>query len=110
MERVALEKDLRYIDEKGNLLRSRTELSLSKFLSTLGHEYEYNFKLALDDVTNVNIDFKTGDKFLEVVESDHDLEKFKLVRKHRPDLDIVAVGQSKFAAKVGELGSFFFYD
>ena len=110
MERVALEKDLRYIDEKGNLLRSRTELSLSKFLSTLGHEYEYNFKLALDDVTNVNIDFKTGDKFLEVVKSDHDLEKFKLVRKHRPDLDIVAVGQSKFAAKVGELGSFFFYD
>jgi 6-pyruvoyltetrahydropterin/6-carboxytetrahydropterin synthase len=110
MERVALEKDLRYIDEKGNLLRTRTELSVSKFLSNLGHEYKYNFELALDDVTKVNIDFNIGDKLLEVVDSDLDLEKFKLVKKLKPDLDIIAVGQSKYAAKVSELDAFYFYD
>ena len=110
MERVALEKDLRYIDDNGNLFRSRTELSISKLLSVLGHEYLYNFELALNDDTKVNIDFKTGEKFLEIVESDFDLEKFNLVRNLRPDLNIVAVGQSKYAAKVSELESFFFYD
>src|SRR5690348_2114105 len=110
MERVALEKDLKYIDDNGNLLRSRTELSISKLLSVLGHEYLYNFELALDGDTKVNIDFKAGEKYLEIVESDMDLEKFNLVRSLRPDLNIVAVGQSKYAAKVNELDSFFFYD
>lgn len=110
MERVALEKDLKYIDDNGNLLRSRTELSISKLLSVLGHEYLYNFELALDGDTKVNIDFKAGEKYLEIVESDMDLEKFNLVRSLRPDLNIVAVGQSKYAAKVSELDSFFFYD
>src|SRR5690242_13968931 len=110
MERVALEKDLKYIDDSGNLLRSRTELSISKLLSVLGHDYLYNFELALDGDTKVNIDFKAGEKYLEIVESDMDLEKFNLVRSLRPDLNIVAVGQSKYAAKVSELDSFFFYD
>ena len=110
MERVALEKDLKYIDGKGNLLTSRTELSISKLLSALGHEYHYNFELALNDNARVLIDFKTGDKLLEVIESDADLEKLKRVRKQRPDLNIIAVGQSNYAAKVSELDSFFVYD
>jgi 6-pyruvoyltetrahydropterin/6-carboxytetrahydropterin synthase len=110
MERVALEKDLRYIDDRGNLLKSRNELTVSKLLSVLGHDYQYNFELALNDATKVFVDFKTGGRFLEVIDSDLDLEKFNLVRNLRPDLKIVAVGQSKYAAKVSELDSFFFYD
>ena len=37
-ERVVLDSDLRYLD-KGNLFESRSELSVAKMFSFLGHDY-----------------------------------------------------------------------
>lgn len=110
MERVVLEKDIKYLDGKGNLLKSRTELSVSKLLSFLGHDYEYNSELVFQSGNAVHVDFKTENRFIEVVDCEADLEKFRYLRENSPHLNILAIGKSKYAARVGELNSIFSYD
>jgi 6-pyruvoyltetrahydropterin/6-carboxytetrahydropterin synthase len=109
-ERIVLNSDLRYID-RGNLLRSRSELSVAKMLSFLGHDYRYDVDVKLPDGKSVKIDFNTGgSKYIEVVDSEHDVIKFKHVREQLPTLDIIAVGQSKHASRITEMDSLFFFD
>jgi 6-pyruvoyltetrahydropterin/6-carboxytetrahydropterin synthase len=110
MERVVLDKDIRYIDNNGNLLRSRAEFSVSKLLSFLGITYEYDASLSFNDGTSAKIDFKTGNRYIEIVDSKADMDKFKLIKKELPDVDVIALGHSKYAAKLNELDSLFFYD
>jgi 6-pyruvoyltetrahydropterin/6-carboxytetrahydropterin synthase len=108
-ERVVLDSDLRYID-RGKLLRSRSELSVAKMLSFLGHDYQYDADVKLPDRKSAKIDFKVGSKYIEVIDSDADAAKFKLVQEELPGLDIIAVGHSKYASKIKEMDSLFFYD
>jgi 6-pyruvoyltetrahydropterin/6-carboxytetrahydropterin synthase len=108
-ERVVLDSDLRYID-KGNLLRSRSELSVAKVLSFLGQDYQYNVSVKLPDGKSLTVDFKAGSKYIEVVDSEADAAKFKQLREQLPGLDIIAVGHSKYASKIKEMDSLFFYD
>lgn len=108
-ERVVLDSDLRYID-RGNLLRSRSELSVAKMLSFLGQNYQYDASVKLPDGKSLKIDFKAGGKYIEVVDSEADAAKFRQVREQLPGLDIVAVGHSKYASKIKEMDSLFFYD
>jgi 6-pyruvoyltetrahydropterin/6-carboxytetrahydropterin synthase len=108
MERIVLDSDIRYIDGNGNLLRSRTEFSVSKILQFMERSYEYNTKVNFDDKTFITIDFKTGDRYIEVIDSEADADKLKLIRKNLPEINIIGVGHSKYAGKVNELDSFFF--
>jgi 6-pyruvoyltetrahydropterin/6-carboxytetrahydropterin synthase len=110
MERVVLDKDIRYIDNNGNLLRSRAEFSVSKLLSFLGITYEYDTNLNFKDGTSTKIDFKTSNKYIEIVDSKEDIDKFELIKKELPEVDVIGLGHSKHAAKVDELDSLFFYD
>jgi DNA anti-recombination protein RmuC len=44
------------------------------------------------------IDFKIEDnKFIQVIDSQDDFDKFNKIKEHLPDLDIVAIGSSKYA-------------
>lgn len=110
LERVVLDKDIRYIDNNGNLLRSRAEFSISKLLSFLGITYEYDTNLNFKDGTSTKIDFKTSNKYIEIVDSKEDINKFELIKKELPEVDVIGLGHSKHAAKVDELDSLFFYD
>jgi 6-pyruvoyltetrahydropterin/6-carboxytetrahydropterin synthase len=47
------------------------------------------------------------EKYIEVIDSEEDTAKFLLAKKRRPDLDLIAIGPSKFASKVSELDSLF---
>src|ERR687883_146344 len=109
-ERVVLDSDLRYIDSKGNLLRSRSEFSVAKMLLFLGQDYDYDIDVRLPDGTSVKIDFRTQNKYIEVLDSEADAAKFKQIREKLPDLDLIAVGHSKFASKINEMDSLFFFD
>jgi 6-pyruvoyltetrahydropterin/6-carboxytetrahydropterin synthase len=109
-ERIVLNSDLRYID-RGNLLRSRSELSVAKMLSFLGHDYQYDVNVKLPDGKSVKIDFDVGEsKYIEVVDSEDDAIKFKHVHEELPTLDIIAVGQSKYSSRINEMDSLFFFD
>lgn len=108
-ERVVLDSDLRYID-RGSLLRSRSELSVAKMLSFLGQDYQYDASVNLPDGKSLKIDFKVGSRYIEVVDSEADAAKFKHVREQLPALGIIAVGHSKYASKIEEMDSLFFYD
>ena len=58
-ERIVLNSDLRYMD-RGNLLWSRSELSVAKVLSFLGQNYEYNANVKMRDGECVKIAFRVG--------------------------------------------------
>ena len=94
MEKVVLDSDIRYIDDRGNLLKSRAELSISKLLSFLGENFEHDIKVRFPDNSYATVDFKVGNKFIEVVDSDNDVEKFKRICKDAPEISIIAVGHS----------------
>jgi 6-pyruvoyltetrahydropterin/6-carboxytetrahydropterin synthase len=118
-ERFLLNSDLQYID-RTNLLRSRSELSIAKMLSFLNQDYEYDVNVTVPDGESLKIDFKVGggrggsgpnnSKYIEVIDSEEDAIKFKKIREKLPTLDIIAVGHSKYASKINEIDSVFFFD
>src|ERR687896_1226926 len=114
-ERVVLNSDLRYID-RDNLLRSRSELSVAKMLSFINQDYEYDVSLTIPGSESVKIDFKTGggsgsnSKYIEVIDSEEDAIKFKKIQEKIPTLDIIAFGHSKYASRINEIDSVFFFD
>jgi 6-pyruvoyltetrahydropterin/6-carboxytetrahydropterin synthase len=111
-ERVVLNSDLRYLDSKGNLMRTRAELSVARMLDFLGHDYKYDQAVTLPDGTVVRVDFIVAgsNKHIEVVDSESDAAKFRRIKERMPALDIVAIGHSKYSSKVDEIDSMFFYD
>lgn len=109
-ERVVLDSDLRYLDGKGNLLKTRAELSVARMLAFLGHDYRYNVTVALPDGSRAPVDFGIGERYIEIIDSEADEAKFRRIKEALPALDIIAIGHSRFASKVEELDSVFLYD
>ncbi len=110
MERVVLDNDIKYFNNAGNLFRTRAELSISKMLSFLGQNFEYDVILKFKNDDIVNVDFKIDDKYIEVIDSENDVNKFLRIRRELPEIKIIAVGHSKYAGKVNELDSLFFFN
>jgi len=54
---IILDSDFKYIDKKGNLLKTRTELTVAQMLTFLENDYEYNYEMTLKNGDKVNIDF-----------------------------------------------------
>lgn len=105
------DKDIRYLDQNRLMYRSRTESTLAKLLSFLDQEFDYD--VAFPGMTNgepLTVDFKIRNKYIEVVDSETDLQKFNAIKEKSPDADIIALGSSRYLAKVDELGSVFVYD
>src|SRR5919198_1298007 len=84
MKGVVTDSDLKYIDQRGNFLRNRSELSTSNILLFLGHNYEYNVRVDLSESNFVYVDFKVDDKYIEVIDSESDIEKFKMLKRSLP--------------------------
>lgn len=104
-----LDSDFRYIDKKGNLLRSRTELSIAEMLSFLGMEYEYNHSVTLKNGKNIHVDFKTEKGLIEVIDNESDITKYKELKQENPDAKIIAIGHPKLAAQLKELDDIVLY-
>ena len=104
-----LDSDFRYIDKKGNLLRSRTELSIAEMLTFLGVEYEYDYSVTLKNGNNVNVDFKTEKGLIEIIDDEKDITKYKELKQENSDGKIIAIGHPKLAAKLKELEDIVLY-
>jgi len=105
-----LDSDFRYIDKKGNLLKSRTELSIAEMLHFLGIEYEYNHALTLKDGKKLHVDFKTEKGLIEVIDDESDISKYKELKQGLADSKLIAIGHPKLAAKLRELEDIVLYE
>jgi 6-pyruvoyltetrahydropterin/6-carboxytetrahydropterin synthase len=103
------ESDLKYIDPKGNLLRSRTELSVANILKFLDVDYEYDSKVKLNDGSVVIVDFRTKMGLIEVIDNEEDAIKMNKISTNSVE-KIIALGNSKHAGTISEINSFFSYD
>lgn len=104
---AVLDSDFRYTDRRGNLLRTRTELSVARMLAFLGHEYSYDHEVDLGGRT-VRVDFKTDRGLIEVIDSDEDAAKYAAVRERHDRT--MAIGHPKYSARIKELDDMISYD
>jgi 6-pyruvoyltetrahydropterin/6-carboxytetrahydropterin synthase len=103
-----LDKDLKYIGRKKDLITNRTGYSLSKLFDFL--EIKYKYENALDN-SDYQIDFKIDDnKFIKIVENDKDLFEFKKIKEKFPFIKLIAIGKSPYLGKIDELENIFFFD
>jgi 6-pyruvoyltetrahydropterin/6-carboxytetrahydropterin synthase len=107
---VILDSDFRYIDKKGNLMRTRTELTISQMLSFLDEDYEYDHKLILKNGNSVIVDFKTKKGLIEVIDNEEDIQKYNKIKENCPEEKIMAIGHPKYTAQIKELQDLVFYD
>ncbi len=105
---AVLDSDYRFVDQKGNLLKSRTELSIARMLSFLGKDYEYDCPVKAGQ--EVRADFRTNVGFIEVVDSEADVEKYRRIKADMPEARIMAIGHPKYAARIKDLQDVVFYD
>lgn len=105
-----LDSDFRYIDKKGNLMRTRTELTVAQMLSFLNEDYQYNYKLSLKNNRVTTVDFKTEKGLIEVIDSEQDINKYNEIKQNFPDQKIMAIGHQKYSAQIKELEDIVFYD
>ena len=75
-----LDSDFKYIDKKGNLLKTRTELTVAQMLTFLENEYQYNYEITLKNGNKVKVDFKTDKGLIEVIDNDEDIQKYKQIK------------------------------
>ncbi len=107
---AVLDSDFRFIDKKGNLMKTRTELSIAQMLDFLNQDYQYNFQLETSDGKKIIVDFKTQQGLIEIIDSDEDISKYKQIKKFFPDTKIMAIGHPKYSAQIKELDDIVFYD
>jgi len=106
---VVLDSDFRYIDKKGNLMKTRTELSIAQMLTFLEQDYEYNYELTING-KSVIVDFKTANGLIEVIDNEDDIKKYKDIKELSPETKIMVIGHPKYSAQISELEEIVFYD
>jgi 6-pyruvoyltetrahydropterin/6-carboxytetrahydropterin synthase len=105
MDKMVLDRNLAYLDQAGNLINSRIGLTLSRLFSFLGHNYKYDAAVDAGDGCKYNIDFKINDKYIKLIQSEDELEEFKLIKSKLPSLQLLGLGTLKFGAKIEELNT-----
>ena len=106
---AVLDSDFRYIDKKGNLMKTRTELSIAQMLTFLEQDYEYNYELTINGKSFI-VNFKTDNGLIEVIDNEDDIKKYKDIKELSPETKIVAIGHPKYSAQISELEEIVFYD
>lgn len=107
---TVLDSDFRFIDKKGNLMKTRTELAIAQMLDFLNQDYQYNVQLSLEKEKKIFVDFKTEEGLIEIIDSDEDIEKYKEIKRQLPETKIMAIGHPKYSAQIKELDDIVFYD
>ncbi len=102
-----MDKDLKYISDKRNLIKSRTGHSLSKLLDFL--EIDYKHENAIEN-SSYHIDFKIGDKFVKIIENEDDFTEFKKIKERFPLIKLAGIGKSSYLGKIDEMDNIFFFD
>jgi 6-pyruvoyltetrahydropterin/6-carboxytetrahydropterin synthase len=102
-----LDKDLKFLGQRKDLIENRTGYSISKLLDFLNIDYKYKNIINNSDL---KIDFKIGDKFIKIIENDSDVTEFREIKEKFPLIEMIAVGKSSYLGKINEMESIFLFD
>ena len=100
--------DFRYMDGAGNLLRSRTELSVAKLLTFLRKPYQYD--CALPGSPPLRASFKTDDGYIHVLETQNDIDAYGAIRQRAAGSRVIAMGHPRLASRIQEMDDIILYD
>ena len=109
-KKTIIDSDFRYIDKKGNLIKTRMQFSIAKLLSFLEYDYEYNYKIKLDNNSINEIDFKTEKGLIKIIEKNEDIHDYEKIKKYSNKIKIIAIGNSKYIGNINELNDMMAYD
>lgn len=102
-----MDKDLKFLGQRKDLIENRTGYSISKLLDFLNIDYKYKNIINNSDL---KIDFKIGDKFIKIIENDSDVTEFREIKEKFPLIEMIAVGKSSYLGKINEMESMFLFD
>ncbi|MGD9532385.1 MAG: 6-pyruvoyl tetrahydropterin synthase family protein [Candidatus Nitrosocosmicus sp.] len=102
-----MDKDLKFLGQRKDLIENRTGYSISKLLDFLNIDYKYK---NIINNSNLKIDFKIGDKFIKIIENDSDVTEFREIKEKFPLIEMIAVGKSSYLGKINEMESIFLFD
>ena len=105
---IITDSEIRYRDKRGNMMRSRTELSIARMLEFLQIPYEYD--VVIDAETQLRVDFKTDRGLIEIINNDADLARFDRIRSIAHDQKVIAMGRPQHVARTEEMSDIAFYD
>lgn len=101
---AVLDSDFKYIDGKGNLLNTRTDLTIAQLLTFLGEEYEYSCT-----IHDTKVDFKTNKGLIKIINNDNDIKEYKKLKQITSE-KLIAIGRPESTARVDELQEIIYYD
>ena len=101
------DSDFRYVDGRGNLMRSRTELSVAKLLDFLHKEYEYG--CPVPGQPPVRASFRTADGYIHVLDGDADIAAYAEMRTRLEGTPVIGVGHPRLASRLGEMDDIILY-
>ncbi len=111
------DSDFKYVDKYGNIMKSRTELTIAQMLDFLDIKYEYGHIIQLNDGNIEQVDFKTEKGLIEVIDTNDDIEKYKKIKSLSNQFTvssesdrIVAIGSPKHVARISEVHDMVYYD
>lgn len=103
-----IDADFKYMDKMGNLMKSRTEMSIAKLLSFLNKPYEYNYKVPGQPPTTVS--FKTPDGYIQVLDEESDISKYNTIKERLVDENVIAMGHPRLSTRVREMDDIILYN
>ena len=104
---TVIDSDFRYVDGRGNLMRSRTELSVAKLLDFLHKEYEYG--CVVPGQPAIRASFRTQDGYIHVLDGEDDIAAYTEMRNRLNGASVIGVGHPRLASRLGEMDDVILY-
>ena len=101
------DSDFRYMDGRGNLMVSRTELSVAKMLAFLHKEYEYGHVLPGDPP--IRVSFRTEDGYIHVLDGEEDVAAYAEIRRRLGGVPVIGLGHPRLASRLAEMDDIVLY-
>lgn len=103
-----IDADFKYIDKKGNLMRTRTELSVARLLSFLNKPYEHNCMIPGQPPLVVN--FKTPDGYIQIIDNEQDITTYLDIKERLNNKNIIAMGHPRLTSRIREMDDIILYN
>lgn len=103
-----IDADFKYVDQEGNLMRTRTELSVAKLLAFLNKPYKHNCIIPGQPPLVAN--FKTPDGYIQILDDESDIAAYLNIKERLGNERVIAMGHPRLASKIREMDDVILYN